>query len=89
MPLSLREVEVRRRGLRPKNPLKPAQQGVAPVDTRVRRECSRSRDRQAEQHRDILQSRGHLPEREVEGVRLGPPTVHQGSQERPVERESS
>ena len=51
--------------LRRKNPLKPTQQGVAPLDKRIRRECRGSRDRQAEQHCDILKSGGHLPEWEV------------------------
>ena len=76
MPLSLREVVVGRRGPRRKNPLKPAQQVVAPVGRRVRQGGSGSRDWQAEQQRDILQSGGHLPDWKVEDVRLGPPPVH-------------
>ena len=56
---------------------------------RLLRESSSSRDREPKKQGDVLQSRGHLPEREMESVSLRPPPVHKSCQQGPVEREAS
>ena len=83
--MARREGSVRQRSVVALNPRESSQKVLTPLEWHVLGTYSSSSTQQAQKHRHILKSWGHLTDREVKHVRLRTPTVEKCREEGQVE----